>query len=69
MAFYGKYYSRYETNKLKLGGKTMTSNQFQSLCGKYLIDVGIALESQELKQLLRDKASEQEIETFLQEQF
>jgi len=47
----------------------MTANQFQSLCGKYLIDVGIALESQELKQLLRDKASEQEIETFLQEQF
>ena len=33
-------------------GYPITKNEFQSLCGKYLIDVGIALENQKITQLL-----------------
>jgi len=47
----------------------MTKFQFYALCGKYLIDVDIALESEELKDLLRNKASYETIENFLKEQF
>ena len=47
----------------------MTKFEFYALCGKYLIDVDIALESEELRDLLRSKASYETIETFLKEQF
>ena len=33
-------------------GYPITKNEFQSLCGKYLIDIGIALENQKITQLL-----------------
>ena len=36
-------------NKL---GDCVTKYDFQSLCGKYLIDVGLALENQKITQLL-----------------
>ena len=47
----------------------MTKFDFYALCGKYLIDVDIALESEELRDLLRNKASYETIENFLKEQF
>ena len=47
----------------------MTQFQFDTLCGKYLIDVNIALESEELVELIRNKASLETIEQFLKEQF
>jgi hypothetical protein len=47
----------------------MTQFEFHTLCGKYLIDVDIALESEELKELLKNKASTETIEQFLNEQF
>jgi len=47
----------------------MTKFQFYALCGKYLIDVDIALENDELIELLKDKASYETIENFLKEQF
>jgi len=33
-------------------GDCITKNEFQSLCGKYLIDVGIALENPNIQGLL-----------------
>tara|TARA_R110000850_G_C9766288_1_gene446931 strand:- start:417 stop:560 length:144 start_codon:yes stop_codon:yes gene_type:complete len=47
----------------------MTQFEFHTLCGKYLIDVNIALESEELTELIRNKASLETIEQFLKEQF
>jgi len=47
----------------------MTKFEFYALCGKYLIDVDIALESDELIELLKSKASYETIENFLKEQF
>ena len=47
----------------------MTKFEFYALCGKYLIDVDIALESEELIELLKNKASYETIENFLKEQF
>ena len=47
----------------------MTKFDFYALCGKYLIDVDIALESEKLRELLKAKASYQTIENFLKEQF
>tara|TARA_R100001163_G_C5009530_1_gene155940 strand:- start:552 stop:767 length:216 start_codon:yes stop_codon:yes gene_type:complete len=47
----------------------MTKFDFYALCGKYLIDVDIALESEELRELLRNKANTETIENFLKEQF
>jgi hypothetical protein len=47
----------------------MTKFEFHTLCGKYLIAVDVALESDELKELLRNKASAETIEQFLNEQF
>jgi len=46
----------------------MTQFEFNTLCGKYLIDVNIALESEELTELIRNKASLETIEQFLKEQ-
>ena len=47
----------------------MTRLDFYALCGKYLIDVDIALENDELIELLKAKASYETIENFLKEQF
>jgi len=47
----------------------MTQLEFNALCGKYLIDVNIALESEKLTELIRNKASLETIEQFLKEQF
>ena len=47
----------------------MTKFEFYALCGKYLIDVDIALESEELTELLRNRASTETIENFLKELF
>tara|TARA_R100001530_G_scaffold17508_1_gene15163 strand:+ start:385 stop:525 length:141 start_codon:yes stop_codon:yes gene_type:complete len=46
----------------------MTSTQFQILCGKYLIDVGIALENENILNALRNKDDE-EVERILTEEF
>ena len=46
----------------------MTSTQFQILCGKYLIDVGIALENENILNALRNKDDE-EVERILMEEF
>ena len=46
----------------------MTSTQFQTLCGKYLIDVGIALENENILNALRNKDDE-EVERILTEEF
>ena len=46
----------------------MTKNEFVALCLKYTIDPAIALESDEVKQALRDQDAE-EIERVLQEEF
>ena len=47
----------------------MTEFEFNTLCGKHLIDVNIALESEELTELIRNKATSETIEQFLKEQF
>ena len=47
----------------------MTNLEFQTLCGKYLIDINIALENEELRELLKTRASYQTIENFLKEEF
>ena len=46
----------------------MTSTQFQILCGKYLIDVEIALENENILNALRNKDDE-EVERILMEEF
>jgi hypothetical protein len=46
----------------------MTSTQFQILCGKYLIDVEIALENENILNALRNKDDE-EVERILTEEF
>ena len=56
-------------------GDCVTKNEFQSLCGKYLIDVGIALENSSIQNLLfwephMDKKEVLfEIEELLREEF
>ena len=52
----------------KQRGITMTSTQFQILCGKYLIDVEIALENENILNALRNKDDE-EVERILTEEF
>jgi hypothetical protein len=47
----------------------MTKFDFYSLCGKHLIDVNIALENEELRELLKNKASNETIDKFLMEEF
>ena len=47
----------------------MTKFDFFALCGKHLIDVDIALENEELRQLLINKASKETIENFLKNEF
>ena len=47
----------------------MNKFNFYALCGKHLIDVGIALENEELIKLLKDKANYKTIENFLIENF
>ncbi len=46
----------------------MTGSQFQTLCGKYLIDVGIALENENIIHALREK-NDAEVERILKEEF
>ena len=46
----------------------MTGSQFQILCGKYLIDVEIALENENILNALRNKDDE-EVERILMEEF
>ena len=47
----------------------MNKFDFYALCGKYLIDVNIALENEELIKLLQDKTNYKTIENFLIENF
>ena len=47
----------------------MTRSNFYALCSTYNIDVNIALENDDLIELLKSKASYETIEKFLQEQF
>lgn len=47
----------------------MTRLDFLALCNHYNIDVNIALENDELIELLKSKASYETIENFLKEQF
>lgn len=47
----------------------MTRLDFYALCNEYTIDVNIALENDDLIELLKSKASYETIEKFLQEQF
>ena len=47
----------------------MNKSDFIALCGKHLIDVGIALENEELIKLLQDKENYKTIENFLIENF
>tara|TARA_R100000234_G_scaffold99874_1_gene68588 strand:+ start:214 stop:357 length:144 start_codon:yes stop_codon:yes gene_type:complete len=47
----------------------MTKSEFHALCGKYLIDINIALENEELIELLKTRASYKTIENFLKEEF
>ena len=47
----------------------MTKFEFYALGGKYLIEVDIALEREELIELLKSRASYETIENFLKEQF
>ena len=47
----------------------MTRSDFYALCSTYNIDVNIALENDNLIELLKAKASYETIEKFLQEQF
>ena len=47
----------------------MTKYEFYALCGEHLIDVNIALENEQLINLLKNKASNETIEQCLIEQF
>ena len=47
----------------------MTKFDFYALCGKHLIDVGLALENEGLIKLLKDRANYKKIENFLIENF
>ena len=47
----------------------MTRLDFYALCSTYNIDVNIALENDDLIELLKSKASYETIETFLKEEF
>ena len=47
----------------------MNNFEFQTLCGKYLIDINIALEDEELRELLKTRANYETIENFLKEEF
>ena len=47
----------------------MTRSNFNALCSTYNIDVNIALENDDLIELLKSKASYETIETFLKEEF
>ena len=47
----------------------MTRSNFYALCSTYNIDVNIALENDDLIELLKSKASYETIETFLKEEF
>lgn len=47
----------------------MTRLDFLALCNHYNIDVNIALENDELIELLKSRASYETIENFLKEQF
>jgi hypothetical protein len=47
----------------------MTRLDFYALCNYYNIDANIALENDELIELLKAKASYETIENFLKEQF
>jgi len=47
----------------------MEKKQLYSLCGKHLIDINIALENEELRELLKNKASNETIDKFLMEEF
>lgn len=55
--------AKYNNNELKIGF------WFYALCGKHLIDNGIALENEKLIKLLQDKANYKTIENFLIENF
>lgn len=47
----------------------MTRLDFLALCNYYNIDVNIALENEELRELLKARASYETIENFLKEEF
>ena len=47
----------------------MTRSDFLALANHYNIDVNIALENEELTELLKTRASYETIENFLKEQF
>tara|TARA_R100001129_G_scaffold75873_2_gene51887 strand:- start:68 stop:211 length:144 start_codon:yes stop_codon:yes gene_type:complete len=47
----------------------MTRLDFLALCNHYNIDVNIAIENDELRKLLKAKASYKTIEEFLREKF
>jgi len=47
----------------------MTRQDFLALCNHYNIDVNIALENEELRELLKARASYETIENFLIEEF
>lgn len=47
----------------------MTRLDFLALCSHYNIDVNIALENEELRELLKTRASYETIENFLREEF
>tara|TARA_R110000824_G_scaffold64937_1_gene169505 strand:- start:782 stop:961 length:180 start_codon:yes stop_codon:yes gene_type:complete len=55
--------------KLKRKIKTLTKYEFYALCSKYLISVDIALENEQLINLLKNKASNETIEQCLMDQF
>ena len=46
-----------------------TKLEFMSLCGEYCIDIGIALEDQELVKLLDENASYEEVNEYLLNNF
>jgi len=47
----------------------MTRSDFLALANHYNIDVNIALENEELKELLKTRANYETIENFLNEEF
>tara|TARA_R110000764_G_scaffold237949_1_gene334567 strand:+ start:128 stop:271 length:144 start_codon:yes stop_codon:yes gene_type:complete len=47
----------------------MTRSDFLALANHYNIDVNIALENEELRELLKTRASYETIENFLNEEF
>jgi len=47
----------------------MTRLDFYALCNEYTIDVNIALENDDLIELLKSRASYETIENFLKEEF